>query len=293
VTARVILVLLTAVALAVPLPSAAQPSAKLSRVGFLEDGVGVRLQPFKEKLRELGYVEGQHVVVAYRATQGRSERLATLAAELVGLNPDVIVTNGVPAAQALRRATTTIPIVVSAAADLVGTGLVSSLARPGGNVTGSTSLTTELSGKRVELLMELIPGLSRVAVLWNAANPGAVRTWEETQIAARRMGLQVQSLEVRSAEDLGRAFEAAVKARTAALIVVQDTLTMVQRTTIVQLANRSRLPAMYGSSLLVEAGGLISSATDLIELYRQRIQYDTGPWRTGWSASIRAGPSRI
>jgi putative ABC transport system substrate-binding protein len=269
-TPRRALLLLAVLALAVPPPAAAPARDRVWKIGFLEDGAGdVRLPHFRRKLRELGYVEGRHVVIEHRATHDRRERLAALAAELVGLQPDVIVTSGIPAAQALKKATTTIPIVVSAASDFLGTGLVANLARPGGNITGMTSLTAELSGKRVELLRELIPGLTRVAVLWNAANPGAVRTWEETQSAARRLSLQVQALEVRTADDLPRAFDAATKAGAPALIVVQDTLTLAQRATIARLASQHRLPAIYGTSLVVDAGGLISYATDLTELYRR------------------------
>ncbi len=181
--------------------AAAQPPGKVPRIGVLMSGSPESrrtvLGAFRQGLGDLAYTEGQNILFEYRFSEGRDERLPDLAAELVGLKVDVIVTAGIPPALAAKRATTTIPIVVAGASDLVGAGLVASLARPGGNLTGTDSLTPELSGKLLELLKEILPRLSRMAALWNQFNPGAIGTWEETQAAARALRLQLLSLPVR------------------------------------------------------------------------------------------------
>jgi putative ABC transport system substrate-binding protein len=227
------------------------------------------LEALRQGLRDLGYTEGQNVVIEYRFSEGRDERLRDLAAELVRLKMDVIVTAGIPPALAVKRATTAIPIVVAGASDLVGAGLVASLARPGGNLTGTSSLTAELSGKRLELLKEVLPRLSRVGALWNQLNPGAVGTWEETQAAARVLRLQLLPLPVRSPDNLEGAFTTAVKGGAEALVVIQDTLTIAHRMRIAQLAARSRLPAVYGSNEFVEAGGLMGYGANQPDLFRR------------------------
>jgi putative ABC transport system substrate-binding protein len=257
--------------LAGPLAVGAQPARRVWRIGFLFVGTpGQRTseEAFLRGLRELGYREGQNVVIEARYAEGRSERLDGLAAELVYLKVDVIVTAGMQGALAARSATTTIPIVVATAADLVGGGLATSLARPGGNVTGTSSLNSELSGKRIELLKELLPRLSRIAVLWNGANPGAVHTWQETQAAAQKLAVKLRPLEIRKADDLGPSFEVAKRGNEKALVVIQDSLTLANQTVIAQLAARHRLPAIYGSSGFVEAGGLIAYGASRRELWR-------------------------
>ena len=258
--------------LTLPLIGEPQTAPKVARIGLLR-GQADTEQPLsieailREGLRERGYTEGRNLVIEVR--RARPQQLGAAAAELVRLNVDVIVTAGTPAGLAAKAATTTIPIVVVPAADLVGSGLVASLSRPGGNLTGITSLTSELSGKRVELLKELLPGLSRIGVVWNRANPGAVRSWEETQAAARTLGVQLTSLEVKAVADLAGAFESARRAKLRGVLVVQDSLTLAYPKTIVDLAARHRLPAMYGSEGFVEAGGLIAYGANRKELFRR------------------------
>jgi putative tryptophan/tyrosine transport system substrate-binding protein len=264
---------LSALLLALGFPAEAQQLGKTPRIGILMFGSPEArravLDAFRQGLRDFGYIEGQNIVIDYRFTEERDERLSDLAVELVQLKVDVIVTSGIPPAAAAKRATTTIPIVVAAASDLVSAGLVASLARPGGNITGTNSLTADLSGKRLELLKEILPRLSRVGALWNQLNPGAIGTWEETQAAARALRLQLLSLPVRDPNDLEVAFTAAVKGGAEPLVVIQDTLTNVHRTRIAELAARSRLPAVYGSTPFVEAGGLISYGSSITGNYRR------------------------
>jgi putative ABC transport system substrate-binding protein len=269
---KILIWLLTTLLLGVVYAQAQQP-VKTPRIGVLMSGSSEArravLDSFRQGLRDFGYTEGHNIVIEYRFDEGRDERLSDLAAELVQLKVDLIVTSGIPPALAAKRATTTIPIVVAAASDLVSTGLVASLARPGGNITGTNSLTAELSGKRLELLKELVPRLSRVGTLWNQLNPGAVGTWEETQAAAKELQLHLLSLPVRDPNNFEAAFSTAVKGGAEALVVIQDTLTNVHRTRIAQLAARSRLPAVYGSTPFVEAGGLISYGSSITGNYRR------------------------
>jgi putative ABC transport system substrate-binding protein len=216
------------------------------------------LEPFREGLRELGYVEGQTVILEVRWTDGHSERLPELAAEFVRLQVDVIVTHGVPGARAAQAATTTIPIVATHVADMVRLGLVASLAHPGGNVTGTSDLLPELSGKLVQLLTEMLPEITEVAVLWNRLNPGAALQAEATQTTARDVGLQVSALDVRSLDEIVEALATAATGRVSAVIVVGDPLTVEHRTRIAQLALQERLPVIFtGGRWLVEAGGLM------------------------------------
>ena len=228
---------------------------------------------FRQRLRELGYVDGQNIAFEVRSAEGRAERLPDLAADLVRLKVDVIVAGGTPAPLAAKRATTAIPIVMASAGDPVGSGLVASLARPGGNVTGLSLLVPELGGKRLQLLKEVVPGVSRVAVLWNAANPYPVLVWRQTEAAARALGVHLQSLDVRGPDDLEGAFAAATRGRAGALITVEDPLTFGQRKRIVDFAARARLPAMYGFREFVDAGGLMSYAASLADLSRRAATY--------------------
>jgi len=204
--------------LQVPFVAEAQEARKTDRIGYLGPGstsvLPAALQAFRHELRERGYIEGQNLAIEYRWAGNRDDRLPGLAKELVGLKVDVIVVEGhTPAIQAAKRATSAIPIVMAVSGDPVGTGLVASLARPDGNVTGSTILTPQLAGKRLELLKELLPRLSRVAVLWNAANPVKVLDWRETQAATGALGLKLQSLEVRGPNDFDHAFKVATSDR--------------------------------------------------------------------------------
>jgi putative tryptophan/tyrosine transport system substrate-binding protein len=264
---------LGALLLALCVPGEAQQPKKVPRIGYLGDGSAgsrgpVSLQPFREGLRELGYVEGQDVFIEVRWTDSKSGRLPELVGELIRLKVDVIVTHGLPAARAAKTATTDIPIVVATAADMVGNGLVASLSHPGGNVTGTSDQNTELSGKQVQLLKELLPRLKRVAILENPMNPGAVRTAEETKKAARDLGLQVKPLPVRSPEEIAEAVEEAAKGRADALIVVHDPLMIEHRARIAQLALKKRLPT-FSSGLLAEAGGLMTYGPDSTALFNR------------------------
>ncbi|HEV3028528.1 MAG TPA: ABC transporter substrate-binding protein, partial [Planctomycetota bacterium] len=258
--------------LAAPLTGEAQAAGKVVRIGVLELGSELTSGPqeaFRQGLRELGYVEGQNVVLEYRFAEGRAERLPDFAAELVRLRMDVIVAGGTPAPLAAKHATGTIPIVMSSAGDPVGTGLVASLAKPGGNVTGLSLRSPELTGKRLQLTKEVVPGLSRVAVLWNAANPIAALVVRETEDAARTLGVQVQSLEVRGPDDFENALPATVSGGAGALFVVDDPLVFRYRGRIADFAVRNRLPATAFYKAFAEAGGLMTLGPSLADLYRR------------------------
>jgi putative ABC transport system substrate-binding protein len=273
---RFVLILVLGVLLA-PLLADAQPRARASRIGFLgtssPSAIPRALDAFQRGLRELGYLEGQNIVVEYRWAQGRQERLSGLAVELVRLNVDIIVAPNTQAALAVRAETGTIPIVFAGVADPVGTGLVASLARPGGNTTGLSFLSPELSAKQLELLKEALPKTSRVAVLWNPGNPGLALAVRETEVAARALGVQVQLFEARGPDEIDRAFLAMTRERADALIVLADAVFHVDRTRIVGLAAKSRLPAMYNFREFVDAGGLIAYAANLADLFRRMAVY--------------------
>ena len=253
----------------------AQQGKKVHRIGYLTSasGLGPREEAFRQGLRRLGYVEGQNIVIDYRFAEGKLDRLHDRAAELVRLKVEVIVTPSTLDAFAARTATSTIPIVMAASGDAVATGLVASLARPGGNITGLTALARELNGKRLELLKEAVPGLTRVAVLWNAADPDTARDAEETQLQARPLGLQIQTLEIHGPNDFERAFRAATGKRAGALLTLTDTLTITSQSSIVDFAAKGRLPAMYGESGFVEAGGLMSYGPNDADLFGRAATY--------------------
>jgi putative ABC transport system substrate-binding protein len=262
--------------LAVPLAVEAQQVGKVYHIGVLDRtpmALNVtNLDAFRQGLREFGYVEGQNFVIEYRYSQEYrytedSERLASLAKELVRANVDVIVTRGTPQALAAKRVTGTIPVVMAASGDPVGAGIVASLARPGVNVTGLSAFVVGLSAKRIELLREMAPGMARVAGLFNMSNPAIPPEWKEAEKAARALGIQPQLLDVRTAEDLGRAFDGATMQRADALVVGIDGLTQTHHRTIVGLAAKHRLPAIYASREFVDAGGLISYAVNYPDLY--------------------------
>jgi putative ABC transport system substrate-binding protein len=232
-----------------------------------------RAASFEQGLHSLGYIEGRNVVIEYRYAEGKADRLPALAAELVGLQVDVIVAASTPGVLAAKKATSTIPIVFVSVGDPVASGFVASLARPGGNVTGLTNFSPELSGKRVELLKEAVPNISRVAFLSNPANPVQGLQWKETQAAAQALGLHLQSLEVRSSNDLDSALQAASRERSQALIPATDALIDTHLKRIVEFAAKNRLPAMYGAPEVVDAGGLMSYAPNYTYHYRRAAFY--------------------
>jgi putative tryptophan/tyrosine transport system substrate-binding protein len=264
--------------LAAPLGAKAQRAGTPHRIGVLEvleAGSNVaNLNAFRERLRELGYVEGQNLVIEYRSADSRPERFADLAIELVQLKTEVIVTNGDAAASAARRATRTTPIVMASSFDPVGAGVVASLARPAGNVTGFHFWASpKLGGQRLELLKELVPSVSRVAVLWNSGNIYSHLVVKETEMIASALGIQLQRLDVNRSWDLERAFEAAMLGQVDALMTVDDYLTVTDRVRIVEFAAMSRLPAIYGLREFVDAGGLIAYGTDRRDLFHRSATY--------------------
>ena len=222
-----------------------------------------------ESFARLGYVEGKNIAFEYRSAEGKLDRLPALADELVRLKVDVLVTAATPAALAAKNATRTIPIVFLSVADPVAAGLVDSLARPGGNITGFTTIAAVLAGKRLELLKETVPKLSRVAVLWDPQDPGSAQQWKESQLPARELGLQLHSMEVSSADKFESAFKEATKARSAALAVTQSPLANSNQKQIADLAAKYRLPAIYPRGDFVESGGLMSYGADRAEPYRR------------------------
>jgi putative tryptophan/tyrosine transport system substrate-binding protein len=257
-----------------PLAARAQQTGKIHKIGYLSPGsLTPVVTPFFDSLRELGWIEGKNVTFEYRYADNRLERLPELAAELVRLNVDVIVAVGTLGPLAAKRATSTIPIVMTAAGDPLGSGLVASLARPGGNVTGMSLMAPDLGGKRLELLKELLPRLSRVAVLWNAANPYPALVFKETQTAGRTLGIEVQSLEVRGPDDLDSAFAAARRQHPHALIAVEDPLTGTYRKRIADFAVTEQLPSLHGLREDVKAGALISYGASLADLLRRAAGY--------------------
>jgi len=257
--------------LAAPLAAEAQPAAKVYRIGYVraETPPAVDIEAFRQGLREHGYLEGKNVVIEYRWADGNEEKLRSLMAELIRLKVDLIVTSAPAATRAAKEATTTIPIVMVLVADPVAFGFVASLARPGGNVTGFAFLLPEVSGKRLQLLKEAIPGLSRVAVLWNAANPYKAFDLKEVQAVADALTVAIHTFPVREPNDFDDAFKAAVKSRVGGLITLEDPFTIAHRTRIVDLALRHRLPAVYAVRPFVDAGGLMSYGPDRADQNRR------------------------
>jgi putative ABC transport system substrate-binding protein len=252
-----------------PLVARGQQAAKIWRIGFIAHRHEKFYDPLFQGLRELGYTEGQNLVVERRYAEGNVERFKEFAAEMVRLKVDVIIVVTTPAAFAARNATTTIPIVHPAAIDPVGTGLIASLAHPGGNVTGLAVLNAETSAKRLELLREVVPGLSRGAVLWNSANPANGLAWKETEGAGRTLGVALQSDEVRGPGDFEATFAMISQQHPDILLVLQDALTLEYRKEIIGFALRQRLPAMFVGKEWVEEGGLMSYGDRLPERYRR------------------------
>jgi putative ABC transport system substrate-binding protein len=269
---RDFIALLGGAAAAWPLAAGAQQAGKLPTIGYLGSGTPATqsawVAAFVQRLRELGWIEGRTVAIEYRWAEGRDERFAKIAAELVRFKVDVIVTSGTPAVMALKQATSVIPIVFAQAGDPVANNLVASLARPGGNITGLSNQTRELAGKRLELLREVVPGLHRLAILVNVGNPSAVLEMGEAQAAARTLGLDVAVVEIRRAEDIGPAFET-LKVRAEALYVCGDPLVTTNRIRINTLALSARLPTMHGLREHVDAGGMMSYGPNFPAMFRR------------------------
>lgn len=255
----------------------AQQTAKVARIGYLSPStppaVAPNLEAFVQGLRERGHVDGKTFVLELRYAEARPERLPELARELVSLNVDVIVTATDVAVAAVKRATSMIPIVMANSSDPVGTGFVASLARPGGNVTGLSMISLEITGKRLELLKEALPGLARVAFLWNPDVRGDTLQYQEAERVARTLGLSLQSLEVRRAEDLDRAFSAITKQRGALTVAGPSPVTFSNRAKIAGIAQKSRLPSIYGGREFVDAGGLMSYGPSDPDLFRRAAGY--------------------
>ena len=262
---------------ALSLSAEAQRSAKIPRVGYLTgatpDGISARIEAFRQGLRELGYLEGKNIVIEYRYADLKSDRLSALAAELVRLKVDIIITAGPPATRAAKEATSTIPIVMAADSDPVASGFVASLARPGGNITGLSTLAPELSGKQLELLKEIVPKLSRVAVLGTSTRPGTGQALKEVELAAGALKVKLQYLDVLDPKDIETAFRAASKGRAEAVLVLAGPIFFSQRTQLADVAVKSRLPAIYSNSQHVIDGGLMTYGPSLPDLDRRAATY--------------------
>ena len=274
---RAFILALGGAAAAWPLKGHAQQSQKVPRIGVLLPGTAasfaLRTKAFLEGLRELGYIDGQTVAIEWKWGQDRVEGLSELAADLVGRNVDVLLTGGTAAAKALKSATGTIPIVMAIIGDPVAAGLVESLARPGGNATGFSIVAPDLSGKRLELLKEIVPDISPVAVMLNPKNPQSQFELKEVQAAARALGLHLHAVPVSPQDSLEEAFATMTRASARGLIVLTDPIFFSQRRKIVDLASRSRLPAMYFFQDFVAEGGLVSYAPSDTDLYRRSATY--------------------
>jgi putative ABC transport system substrate-binding protein len=273
---RDFITLLGGAAAAWPFAARAQQPGKLPTIGFLgrttRSAASEWTAAFVQRLRELGWTENRTVAIEYRWAEGRDERFAEIAAEFVRLKVDIIVTSGTPQVLAAKQATSVIPIVFATAGDPVGNGLVASLARPGGHVTGLATLSDDLAGKRLELLREVVPGLRRLAIMGNVDNPFSVLELGEVHAAAGTLGLEVHTLEIQRAQDIAPAFEA-LKGRADALYVCIDALVETNRTRINSLALGARLPTMHGSRDFVEAGGLMSYGANIPDQFRRAADY--------------------
>ena len=274
---RVTVLALSAILSALCFPAQAQQPTKVNRIGYLvgpSSASSARYEAFRQGLRELGYVEGKNIVIEWRSSEGNRDRQRALAAELVGLKVDVIVAVGGGDVRIAKEATATIPIVMVQGGDPVGSGFVASLARPGGNITGLAILRPELSGKRLELLTEIVPKLSRVAFFASSASPEHGQVLKETELAAGALGVKLQSLDIRSPKDFETSFQAALKGRAEAILVrVRGPILSPHRKEFAELAVKSRLPAIYEGVEEVEAGGLMSYGVSFSDLYRRTATY--------------------
>jgi putative tryptophan/tyrosine transport system substrate-binding protein len=256
----------------------AQQPTKVPRIAYLGSAssataIAARTEAFRQRLRELGYVERKNIIVEFRYAEEKLDRLPDLAKELVGLNVDVIVTAGGTSTRYAKEATGTIPIVMVQDNDPVGNGFVASLGRPGGNITGLATLAPEISGKRLELLREIVPKLSRIAVLGASSNPGNAQSLKETELAGRQFGLQLKYFDVRNLKDIENGFQDAEKERTDAVLLLVSSVLNSYRTQVVGLATKNRVPAIYPFIDFVEAGGLMSYGVSFIDLHRRAANY--------------------
>jgi putative tryptophan/tyrosine transport system substrate-binding protein len=271
----VLVCLLSAVLL--PTDSVAQQARKPPRIGYQSDSslslITERIEAFRHGLREFGYVEGKNILVEYRYAEGKLDRRNELTAELVRLNVEVIVTGGPTVTRSVKEATSIIPVLMAQDSDPVGNGFVASLARPGGNITGLSNITPEIYGKRLELLKETVPTLSRLAVLGNSTVPANAQALKETEIAARALGIQLQYLEARDPKDIVSAFRAVSNGRADAILALASPVFTSQRKQLIDLAVKNRLPAVYARPEIVEEGGLMTYGVSINDLYRRAVIY--------------------
>ena len=276
-TRKILCAVPCALLLALSLPVAAQQPAKVPQIGYLNANFPsanpARIEAFREGLRDLGYVEGKNIVIEWRFAEGKLDRIPALAAELVRLKADIIITSGPPSTRAAKEATVTIPIVMGFDNDPVGNGFVASLARPGGNITGLATLAPELSGKRLELLKEIIPKLSRVAVFGTSTIPGNAQALIGTELAAGAFGVKIQYQDVPGPKDIETAFRAASKGHADGVLVLQSPVINSQRTHFADLAVKSRVPAIFPQSEFVDAGGLTYYGANTADLFRRAATY--------------------
>jgi putative ABC transport system substrate-binding protein len=270
-------ILFVVILLAVTVKAEAQQSKKVPRIGFLAavppSTISDRVEALRQGLRELGYMEGKNIVIEWRYAEGKLDRLSELAAELVRLKVDVIVTAGPTSTRPAKEATSTIPIVMAQDPDPVGNGFVASLARPGSNITGLSTLSPEISGKQLEFLTETVPRLSRVAVLGISTQPGNAQLVKETELAAAALGVKLQYLDILNPTDIDIVFRAAGKGRAEAVLVLPNPILISQRARVIKLAAKSRLPAIYPYREFVDDGGLMTYGTSFIDSYRQAAVY--------------------
>jgi len=276
-TRKITVLSLCVVLLAATVPTQAQQSTKIPRIGFLNatslSAMAARIEAFRQGLRELGYVEGKNIVIESRYAEERLDRLPALAAELVRLKVDIIVTAGGQATRAAKQATPTIPVVMTNDSDPVGSGFVASLAHPAGNITGVSTLAPELSGKRLELLGEVVPKLSRVAIVGTSTQPGHAQAIKELELAAKAFKVQIQYLDVSDPKDIENAFRAAAKGRADGVLTLNSPILSSQRTQLADLAVKNRIPAIYNDIQFVEAGGLIFYGVSFLDLDRRAATY--------------------
>jgi putative ABC transport system substrate-binding protein len=274
---KIFFVALTTILVALCSSAAAQQPKKIPRIGYLTgaslSGQLARTEAFRQGLRELGYVEGNNIVIEWRYAEGKFDRLPALAAELVRLKVNIIVTGGSNITSAAKQATSTSPIVMTNDGNPVANGFVASLSRPGGNITGLSALRPEISGKQLELLKEIVPGLSRVAVLGNSTSPANVQILREIELTAKGFGVRPQFLDVLDSKDIETAFRAASKGRAEAVLAVGSSILNSHRTQVIELAVKSRLPAIYNQRLYVEDGGLMTYGANLLDLDRRAATY--------------------
>jgi putative ABC transport system substrate-binding protein len=270
---RKLVAFLGASALAAPLASFAQQLAKIPRIGFLStfspSEEALWLEAFRLGLRDLGWIEGKNVVIEYRYAEGRSDRIADLAADLVRIKVDLIVVTTTTSALAAKKATRTIPIVMASVGDPVASGIVASLARPGSNITGLSQMAQELVGKRLELLKEIVPKLSRVAVLWNPQDASSTLNWKEIQFPARQLGIHLLALEVRNPTEFDKAFKDATKARAGALVITPAVVFVLHFKRIADLATKYRLLSIYHRREFPDSGGLMAYGVDRSDMFRR------------------------